>query len=377
MHKFGLLLVLLLCLEFVFSLDINREKLMRYFSSPLPDWINEQIEEDFKSFSRGITQQDLISTYQHFCNDGHFVKVTINKKGIEYAGEGVNNPIFKSDLKPALEQLARHIPLPRGTYFFSMHDGLNLTTDSSPECKAPILSFAKDKNANCVVLIPDYEALRGYNHYVRKKDFYPKKYPWDSKTPLIFWRGGCTGGYLSRGENHYLNRRYQAVYMFKDQPADFDLKFTSLYDSHHLKDELNRDGVFASFCSLEDHLKYKYLLDIDGNSSSYERPAFILFSNSLLFKQQTSNIQWYFKGLKPFLHYIPVASDFSDMKERLNWIRSHDKNARDAIKKANEFACHYLNDEAVGFYLYKVLEKYARLETIQNSLPKRFHRKVR
>lgn len=87
-----------------------------------------------------------------------------------------------------------------------------------------------------------------------------------------------------------------------------------------------------------DSLKYKYLISVDGHSAAWKRPETIMASDSVLFKTTTKYYQWFYDGLQPFVNYIPVRPDTSDMMEKLEWARSHDDVVQQIIKNANLYA---------------------------------------
>ena len=70
-------------------------------------------------------------------------------------------------------------------------------------------------------------------------------------------------------------------------------------------------------------LQNKYLLSMDGHSASWKRPDLILASNSVLFKTTTKYYQWFYDGLIPWVNYIPVRPDTSDMMQKLTWAREN------------------------------------------------------
>lgn len=66
---------------------------------------------------------------------------------------------------------------------------------------------------------------------------------------------------------------------------------------------------------MKEQLKYKIILDIDGNSYSGRFPL-VLSMGSAIFKLHT------FQDIstiltEPWLHYVPVNLDLSDFKEKL------------------------------------------------------------
>jgi spore maturation protein CgeB len=43
-------------------------------------------------------------------------------------------------------------------------------------------------------------------------------------------------------------------------------------------------------------------------------------------------------SLKPFVHYIPIKKDFSDLFEKIEYLKNNDKEAERIAKNAQEFA---------------------------------------
>ncbi len=117
---------------------------------------------------------------------------------------------------------------------------------------------------------------------------------------------------------------------------DFYNKFkddTSHFEIHHIDPRIPQDKKFT----LLDHQKYKYLIDIQGNGFS-ARLKFLLHSGRLLFLQERKWKTFYHFKLIPFVHYIPVAEDFSDLREKLNWAILNEEEADKIAENAKIFA---------------------------------------
>jgi hypothetical protein len=72
------------------------------------------------------------------------------------------------------------------------------------------------------------------------------------------------------------------------------------------------------YISLPEHCDYKYLIDIQGNGYS-GRTKLLMHSGRPLFYQDREWHEYWFFETKPFVHYIPVKEDFSDLNEKLDW----------------------------------------------------------
>ena len=97
-------------------------------------------------------------------------------------------------------------------------------------------------------------------------------------------------------------------------------------------------------------------------------PAFQsrLLSNSLTLKQDFPGVQWFFKPLKPYVHYVPLKHDISDLIEKIEWAKN-DGLCKQISKNASEFALNNLMFEDVYLYFYLVLKKYSSLSLINSE----------
>ena len=75
-------------------------------------------------------------------------------------------------------------------------------------------------------------------------------------------------------------------------------------------------------------MDYKYILDIDGNSASWTRLPYIMGGGSVALKVESNYGQWFYGDIKPFEHYVPIKSDFSDLIEKIEWLKSNDDKAK-------------------------------------------------
>jgi hypothetical protein len=69
--------------------------------------------------------------------------------------------------------------------------------------------------------------------------------------------------------------------------------------------------------------KYKYILDIDGNSSTWDATAWKLNSNSVIIKTDSRWKQWFYDQYLPWEHYVPISDDFNDLQEKYHWCENH------------------------------------------------------
>jgi len=72
-----------------------------------------------------------------------------------------------------------------------------------------------------------------------------------------------------------------------------------------------------------DMITYKYILDIDGNASTWDATAWKLNSGSVIFKVDSVWVQWFYPEYLEYVHYIPIKDDMSDLQEKYQWCETH------------------------------------------------------
>lgn len=271
-----------------------------------------------------------------------------------------------------LKVLAKHFSIPDCQFVITFHDGTVKET-----LPFPVFCFAKDKDKKGIV-IPDFEAQEHYllpiDGRILTIDILVDKgcflYPWENKIPRCFWRGSTTGA-IYKLQDWDMWPRSQLVLFASKHPEYIDAKFTAVCQAEDGVEQcIKQRGLFGSSVSIDNSLKYKYLIDVDGNSCTYSRSYWILRSNSVLFKHTSNQIQWYYDLLIPWENYIPIAYDFSDLLHHMAWAYNHDEEAKQIALRGRKLAKEELSHEAVFAYFYLLLEEYARRQMLSISLPR-------
>lgn len=109
--------------------------------------------------------------------------------------------------------------------------------------------------------------------------------------------------------------------------------------------------------SWDEQLMSRYIISIDGNGATCSRVVYALKSNSILFKVNSIYNLYYFDGLKPYEHYIPIDS-ISDVGINIENIESGKISHKHIVSSANSFYQNYLTRKGVERYTRKLLEKY-------------------
>lgn len=53
----------------------------------------------------------------------------------------------------------------------------------------------------------------------------------------------------------------------------------------------------------------------------------MMLGGFVIIKQESPVVQWFYEDMKPYVHYVPVAHDLSDILKVIDWLRAHDAKA--------------------------------------------------
>lgn len=326
----------------------------------IPGWMMAQITSDLALFqSTDISASSLDEVMEKFSESDGLFRYKIVNGQVSMESKNSNSVLTSRALKlqKAFSRLASTMPLPDVDFICCTHD------DSYLSLEVPLFVFAKKKHAIAQALIPDFEAFFGYvsdpDQFFKKSE---NKFPWETKEDKGFWRGSTTGGDFSSSNWKNLPRS-QLVLLSIANPRYLNARFTQLCQgAQHNHEMLGMANLVGGTASPLDSLKYKYQIDVDGNTCGYSRCYWILLSNSVSLKQVSDNIQWYYGALVPYVHYIPVANDMSNVINKIQWAQKHDEKAQKIAKNATEFVLNNLREEHIYLYMYLLLTKYAELQ---------------
>lgn len=350
-------------LFFLISIDCFARSNDRVYQQSPPPWMMEQIQEDLVPFRESGIRSEEIEEYvleqERLGNPlGLVLYKIVNNKVFEKNLRGRADLIRTKLITEALQILSRQCRLPDIDFIVGMGDGLDGFQHS-----VPIFAFAKNPSlAPKIILIPDYDAVSGNLSSMTQVQVGNQKYQWPRKINKAVWRGAMTGGMFTT-QNFLLFPRSQAVTYSLQFPYLINARYSSINqtDEPEAIKTLFAD-YFGEWITVENHIEYKYQLAIDGNTCAFSRFYWQLFSNCLILKPESSNIQWYYRALQPYVHYIPLENDLSDVKEKIEWAMENDAEMQKISRQAQSFAKKNLIRERIFQYLYLLLVEYGKLQ---------------
>ncbi|HXV90837.1 MAG TPA: glycosyl transferase family 90, partial [Gemmatimonadales bacterium] len=159
----------------------------------------------------------------------------------------------------AIERLARWFALPDLDLLLYFGDHI----DRDPE-HAPVLCFCRRRQRVGQVLIPDFEMLRGHERLDRSVDRAARGLAWEARAPRAFWRGVTTGGRFDQPGWEAIPRA-RLVTLAHARPDLIDARFTRLVQGADANPTLAAPEWRSAEVSPADSVRYRYLIDVDGN----------------------------------------------------------------------------------------------------------------
>ncbi|XP_038224580.1 protein O-glucosyltransferase 1 isoform X3 [Dermochelys coriacea] len=182
-----------------------------------------------------------------------------------------------------------------------------------------------------------------------------EKWPWKKKISKGYFRGSRTSP-----------ERDPLIVLSRENPELFDAEYTknqawkSEKSLFFLKDTLGKPP--AKEIPLVDHCKYKYLFNFRGVAASF-RFKHLFLCGSLVFHVGEEWLEFFYPQLKPWVHYIPVKPDLSDVRELLQFVKENDDVAQEISERGHQFIMDHLQMKDVSCYWETLLTEYSKALT--------------
>ncbi len=346
-------------------------------------WAIEQIQNDLRPFKKqGISSFQTHETYEKMKSVldpslpiYHFR--ILDNKLYKYVPQNTSFSDTDTPVEKAIKTLLIYAKLPDMDFVLCGLDGIpehyipsDFYLTKNPEHQAPVFAAAKRQAiaSQYVVLIPDQLCLSDIWFYASQEILKAnKEISWDKKTPIAIWRGGLSdtgeptdGRFVS---SFHTTPRFALCKLSFEHSNTVDAGFAGL-DCKEMEILLNQMGLCKPSLSKKEHLYGKYLPVLDGHMCTYPGYQWRLLSNSVALKQESDQVQWFYRALKPYVHYIPITNDMSDLLDKIAWAKEHDEEVLQIVKNGQQFAMENLLYEDLYAYLHLAFCEYAKLQVI-------------
>lgn len=364
-------------------------RLRGMLKAPIPTWMRKQISRDLRHmampgrpglpwpskidvqhFAGSIRQEDGQPNYQelirfcdyHVVGSGQVRHCNFTQKGYRSRQYARAHTFAR-----AMTVLAARGELPDAEVSFV----LSHSDVEWHDLALPVLTFQRGKATRRVIRTPMWEQLDG--SWSRKVEnmvrFADGHRPWGAKIgKQAFWRGTDSGipaqdcdpqrfrsCYV---DNHTAHRftRLKVAGMASTMPHRVDAALSGVklralaIGLDKVYQELGLIHPPLRELSIEEQLRRRLLLDLDGSSQS-TRLYWGLLSNSVVLKQDTKNCNWYSDRLRDHIHIFRVRRDLADLPRQVLRANLRPSLARSVARRSARLARRWLSHEDSMHYL--------------------------
>lgn len=220
---------------------------------------------------------------------------------------------------------------------------------------APGLAFCSNRSDS--ILIPDVDFLNSHGYRQARIDFSVDAYLWEDRLPIVFWRGTTTGVRTEVSWHSLPRLKLCELSNHVEHRPLFDVGVSSSAQvSKGEAKEIIDAGYMKNFIPLSSSSQYKYQIDIDGNTNAWSALFQKLLSGSVVLKVASPHDfrQWYYDELIPWVNFVPVKSDMSDLVEKIHWLIDHDDEAMKIGVNGKKLASKLTYDEELNKALINI-----------------------
>ena len=222
----------------------------------------------------------------------------------------------------------------------------------------PILSFSKDITQYNDILYPAWTfwcggpAIDRYPTGIGRWDqmrtsIYKNSVDWKDKSSVAFFRGSRTSA-----------ERDPLIRLSRAKPHLVDAQYTANQAWRSVADTLGEQP--APTVSFEEQCNYKYLFNLRGVAASF-RYKHLFLCKSVVLNVESDWIEFFYPQLKPWFHFVPIAKDFSDAQQKIEFLKDNDRIAENIAKNGFEFIWNQLTPDSVQCYWNELLQRYSKL----------------
>jgi hypothetical protein len=293
----------------------------------------------------------------------------INTIRVRFAANTAKRPQLQLQIAPAMIRSAlhgerhsygrtlaslKHLSAVLAGLNHEFRDGRPLAFSFGDKSDDPGLRFDRDCGSK-EPLIPDLYLLAEIAKWEkagRSLDIY-KGPPFLEREKKLFWRGSTTGPFINSLEEFRANHRVQAcLHTIRELPANADCKIARIVQTpEEIRQEarqfLKENKILSRIIDPRDFAQYQMFLDLPGNASAWGSSLRYL-QGMLIFRVAHQHELLYYDCLEPWVNYIPVAADLSDLKAGVEWALLHQDEAAKIALNGQAIMLEFLtNGEAI------------------------------
>lgn len=192
--------------------------------------------------------------------------------------------------------------------------------------------------------------------------------PWFPRRRLIYWRG--TLNCVFHETDIERCSRLRLLRLADRNPDLFDVAFVGIDESAAPVRQLKRNGRLATeqfrrfFAHADDFSqtlqRYRYVLNVDGAAPAMSwRGRHLFGSGAVVLIQDSPFREHFYADLEAWRNFVPVATDLSDLVEKVRYLESRPEEAERIARSGLAFGRAHLSSEATMCYALEGMQRMA------------------
>jgi hypothetical protein len=175
------------------------------------------------------------------------------------------------------------------------------------------------------------------------------KFPWEQRSSNLSWRGSCSGGGVESVRVRFVDKVHQ-------YDPNTDVRLSRQWSEgkgipEHLFAEPSRDRI-----NHVEFFQHKIFFIVDGNVIASNH--MYGFGSGAVPFLISNGVCWFSRLIVPFVHYVPIHYDLSNLVEQIEWVKNNDEKARLIAANALTFSRHYFSSDFQKKYIQEKIESF-------------------
>jgi hypothetical protein len=183
-----------------------------------------------------------------------------------------------------------------------------------------IACFCAHRGDPSALILPEPHYLCSFGYAATFSFLRRHQIPWEAKADRAIFAGGDHGEVANYFPPLVPGRPHPRQYL------------------RHIAEAAGLDVYLDKRISLREQLNYKWILDVDGFVRTWDAFAWKMRSGSAILSAASPWESFFTRLFKPWVHYVPIANDFADLTEKLDWCCEHDQECKQIAQRAQQQA---------------------------------------
>eukprot|EP00327_Prymnesium_parvum_P033337 CAMPEP_0195601360 /NCGR_PEP_ID=MMETSP0815-20121206/5044_1 /TAXON_ID=97485 /ORGANISM="Prymnesium parvum, Strain Texoma1" /LENGTH=442 /DNA_ID=CAMNT_0040740897 /DNA_START=27 /DNA_END=1355 /DNA_ORIENTATION=- len=203
-------------------------------------------------------------------------------------------------------------------------------------------------------------------------------HPWETRLNLALFRGKATGGRAVDAAGRPSSMRARAAAFSVLHSDLLDARFAGRGGLGAIEPNEARARNWsddASYMTWSDTLRYRAQLVLDGNTLP-DRLSFILASMTAVLKQESPRRESFHKMMQPYIHFVPVAHNLSNLEQQLKWALSNSSRLHAIAMNGAALALRFMSRNAQICHWLELIEHIANHLATAVKIDPKAHQRV-